>query len=133
MRPLDRFGFAPVVLLFIVASPIIAAIGYLTWSEAALMTAVFFSGFCLLANQSSINALAGIVYPTGVRSFGVGWALGVGRIGSIAGPIVGGVLVAQHLPVVRLYQIGALPVLLGAVTAFALARIHSAQARQQSV
>jgi AAHS family 4-hydroxybenzoate transporter-like MFS transporter len=132
MRPLDRFGFAPVVLLFIVASPIIAAIGYLTWSEAALMTAVFFSGFCLLANQSSINALSGMVYPTSVRSFGVGWALGVGRIGSIAGPIVGGVLVAQHMPVVRLYQIGAVPVLLGAVIAFVLARVHAAQARQQS-
>jgi AAHS family 4-hydroxybenzoate transporter-like MFS transporter len=97
------------------------------------MTAVFFSGFCLLANQSSINALAGIVYPTSVRSFGVGWALGVGRLGSIAGPIVGGVLVSQHMPVVQLYQIGAIPVLLGALTAVALSRIHAAQARQQRV
>jgi AAHS family 4-hydroxybenzoate transporter-like MFS transporter len=85
-----------------------------------------------LANQSSINALAGIVYPTSVRSFGVGWALGVGRVGSIAGPIVG-VLVAQHMPVVQLYQIGAIPVLLGAATAFALSRIHAAQARQQRI
>jgi len=133
MRPLDRWGFAPVVLLFIIASPIIAATGYLTGSEAALMAAVFFSGFCLLANQSSINALSGMVYPTSVRSFGVGWALGVGRIGSIAGPIVGGVLVSQHLPIVQLYTIGAIPVLAGAVIAFFLHRLHVSRVRQQSV
>ncbi len=42
------------------------------------------------------NALAGAYYPTFIRSSGVGWALGVGRVGSIVGSLLGAVLIAQH-------------------------------------
>jgi len=45
-----------------------------------------------------VNPLASTFYPTFMRSTGVSWALGVARIGSIAGPAVGGILIAlRHL------------------------------------
>ena len=49
-------------------------------------------------DQIGMNALAAEVYPTAIRSTGVGWALGVGRIGSIIGPLVGGGLLALGWP-----------------------------------
>ena len=44
--------------------------------------------------QAGINALSGLVYPPAIRSTGAGWALGAGRVGTIAGPLLGGMLLA---------------------------------------
>ena len=45
--------------------------------------------------QAGINSLSGLVYPPAIRSTGVGWALGAGRVGTIVGPLLGGVLLAR--------------------------------------
>ena len=45
--------------------------------------------------QHGINALSGRVYPGPIRSTGAGWATGAGRIGTIAGPLLGGALIAH--------------------------------------
>jgi MFS family permease len=44
-------------------------------------------------------ALAAALYPADIRSTGVGWALAVGCIGAVLGPIVGGVLVGQDISI----------------------------------
>jgi AAHS family 4-hydroxybenzoate transporter-like MFS transporter len=57
------------------------------------MLGAFFAGIFVIGGQVSLNALASFIYPTHIRSTGVGWALGIGRIGSIAGPILAGYLI----------------------------------------
>jgi MFS transporter, AAHS family, 4-hydroxybenzoate transporter len=42
--------------------------------------------------QAGINSLSGSIYPPAIRSTGAGWALGAGRVGTIAGPLLGGIL-----------------------------------------
>ncbi len=49
-------------------------------------------GFVVIGTQAGLNALAAKFYPTPIRSTGVGWPLGVGRVGSIVGPLVAGVM-----------------------------------------
>jgi AAHS family 4-hydroxybenzoate transporter-like MFS transporter len=44
--------------------------------------------------QPGINSLSGRIYPPMIRSTGAGWALGAGRVGTIAGPLLGGMLLA---------------------------------------
>ena len=39
------------------------------------------------------------LYPTEIRTTGVGWAIGAGRTGAIAGPVVGGILVGHGLSI----------------------------------
>ena len=56
----------------------------------ALMLTTFGAGFCVVGGQNSANALAAIFYPTAMRATGVGWSLGIGRIGAILGPLIGG-------------------------------------------
>lgn len=53
--------------------------------------------------------LAARLYPAQMRSTGVGWALGVGRIGAILGPIVGGLLVGAHVSLPFIFALFALP------------------------
>ncbi|HXZ02642.1 MAG TPA: MFS transporter [Stellaceae bacterium] len=129
-RPMDRFGVAPLTLLFALAAPIIGAIGYLSAADARLMLAfVLLAGFCVLGIQFGINALSGMIYPTSFRSNGSGWAFAVGRIGSIAGLFIGGHLIALHIPIATLYIVAALPFLLGAVACRRLSRAYAAEFR----
>jgi AAHS family 4-hydroxybenzoate transporter-like MFS transporter len=56
------------------------------------MLVTFILGVTVQGTQAGINALSAMYYPTVIRSTGVGWALGVGRVGSIVGPLIGGMM-----------------------------------------
>lgn len=61
-----------------------------------LLVAAFLAGFASSGAATGSNALAAALYPTAIRSTGVGWALGIGRAGAIAGPLVAGVLLGMQ-------------------------------------
>jgi AAHS family 4-hydroxybenzoate transporter-like MFS transporter len=122
-RPMDVKGLAPVTVLFAIAVPTIALIGYASSSESLLMIVVFVAGFCVLGLQSGLNAMSGMIYPTAYRSNGSGWAFGIGRFGSVVGPIVGGFLVGRQLPLEQLFMFAAIPAAFGTVACFALMRL----------
>jgi AAHS family 4-hydroxybenzoate transporter-like MFS transporter len=123
---LQRHRFLAVAIMFVIAVPLVGAIGYagLT-SQTALLVTIFFAGFFVLGIQSAINVIGAMVYPTSLRANGSGWQLGVGRIGSIIGPLAGAALVG--LSVEKLYMWSALPFAVGAVVCFAIYRINEAR------
>jgi len=117
---LARLGFAAIALLFLFAVPAIAAIGFPNESFAMMSAMSAAAGFCVLGVQFGNNALSGLLYPAEVRSRGVGWALGVGRFGSIIGPYFGGYLIGLNLGMQTLFRLVALPMIVGLVAAIAL-------------
>jgi len=126
-RPMERRGFWPVALLFAGAVPFVALIGYAaSTSTWLLMVVVFIAGFCILGLQFGLNAASAMIYPTSVRSNGSGWAFGVGRFGSILGPIFGGKLIALKLSVTTLFLIAAIPFVVGTIACIALAMLYAA-------
>jgi AAHS family 4-hydroxybenzoate transporter-like MFS transporter len=66
-------------------------------SVASSMFAAFvlLAGFCMSGAQTGLNAFAPGCYPTAVRATGVSWMLAVGRLGSILGSFIGGVLLSM--------------------------------------
>jgi benzoate transport len=56
--------------------------------------------------------LAAALYPAEIRGTGIGWALGVGRIGAVLGPIIGGILVGAKLPISSIFAIYTVPLIL---------------------
>jgi AAHS family 4-hydroxybenzoate transporter-like MFS transporter len=122
-RLLDKRGLAAIGMSFLLGCPIVAAIGTPGISHNFLMIAVFFAGFCILGNQLGLNAVSGLLYPTAIRSNGVGWANAIGRFGAIAGPIIGGWLIGRHLPLQRLFLVPVAPMAVGAAASFALMRV----------
>ena len=124
-RPMDKLGFLPVTVLFALAVPAIAGIGYFAQTSTSLVLAsAFIAGFCVLGLQFGINAASGMIYPTAVRSNGSGWAFGIGRFGSIVGPILGGYFIAQHLPLPNLFLLWTLPSIVGFLAALALTLLY---------
>src|SRR5277367_4844956 len=81
------------------------------------------SGFCTLGAQFGNNAASGLLYPTASRSSGVGWALGIGRFGSIAGPLVGGLLVGMKVPARQLFVLAAMPMVAGLIASICVLRL----------
>jgi len=116
---LQRHRFLAVTIMFVLAVPVVGSIGYAGLSSmSALLIVIFLAGFLVLGIQSGINVLGALIYPTSLRANGSGWELGVGRIGSIVGPLVGALFVG--MPVDRLYMWSALPFAVGAVVCYAI-------------
>ena len=95
---------------YLLSGMMVAAIGVL--QGGSLPLAVGLSGFCVIGVQMSLSAVSATLYPTAIRSTGSSWALGIGRIGSTAGPLLGGVLIGWHWP---------MPELLGTIALFSAA------------
>jgi AAHS family 4-hydroxybenzoate transporter-like MFS transporter len=123
---LQKHRFLAIAIMFAIAVPVVASIGFagLT-SKAALLATTFFAGFFVLGIQSGINVVGALIYPTSLRANGSGWQLGIGRIGSIAGPLVGALLIG--LPVERLYMWSALPFVVGTAVCFLIHRLNTAR------
>lgn len=119
---IDRFSFRALSLTYFVAAGAVTAIGLVSHSIVLVTIAIFASGFCIVGGQIASNALTATFYPTAIRSTGVGWALGIGRIGSIVGPLVGGAMLAREMGAQRLFAAAAVPALVAAGAAFMLAR-----------
>ena len=118
---IDRAGFRRVLIpCFLVASVSIFMIGRPGMELPLLFAAIVITGFSIVGGQSAINALAANYYPTALRSTGIGWGLGVGRFGSMLGPIVGGELIRMGLPNSTIFLTLAIPAVLSAVLVWAM-------------
>jgi AAHS family 4-hydroxybenzoate transporter-like MFS transporter len=120
---IDRFSFRALALVYFGATFAVAAIGQLGHSALLVSIAIFAAGFCVVGGQIAANALTAGYYPTSVRATGVGWALGIGRVGSIIGPLVGGLLLAGKWSTSAVFMSAAAAALCAAVAALALSRI----------
>lgn len=106
----DRRGFGlTLALTFVVAAVAIALIGQIAGSLQVAFIVIAIVGFCILGGQNAVNALAAVYYPTAMRSTGMGWALGIGRLGSILGPVVGGELLSLRWSSSSLFAAAAVP------------------------
>jgi len=107
-----------------------AAIASIAWAGASLpllVLTIFLTGFTVVGAQSSINALAARLYPTSVRSTGVSWGLGIGRIGSIVGPYIGGVLLQLKWAPSDLFLLATIPALVAGIAMIFMSRTELAR------
>lgn len=83
----------------------------------------FLMGLVVQGVQVGLNTLAAEIYPTPMRATGVGCAAGIGRIGSFAGPLAGGLLLQRHWTASEVFLAGIVPAMTAAM-AIAINRGH---------
>jgi AAHS family 4-hydroxybenzoate transporter-like MFS transporter len=112
---IDRFG-APRVLACSFASGVVFVllIGLTNLPAPWIMLPILGAGGAMIGSQLGANAMAAGLYPARIRSTGVGWALGIGRLGGIAGPAIGGFLLALGLPPKQIFLCACGPALIAA-------------------
>jgi AAHS family 4-hydroxybenzoate transporter-like MFS transporter len=116
-----RGGFLPMLTAtFAVATVSIALIGQPGLALIPLGIIVFVAGWAVIGGQPGINALSATFYPTHLRSTGLGWGLGIGRIGAIVGPYIGGMLIGLEWGPQELFYATAVPALISTLTIIAL-------------
>lgn len=119
----DRFGRARILATaYLCAAASILAVVFVDAATLTALAAVAGAGFGVVGGQIAANALAAHKYPTAIRSTGVGWALGIGRIGSIVGPLVGGLLLSLNISAQTLLGLSIVPVCIACAAALAIAR-----------
>jgi MFS transporter, AAHS family, 4-hydroxybenzoate transporter len=90
----SRFAARCVLPAALVSSALtLAAVGHASQSIALVIVFLGFAGFFLGVASSGLIGLAPLLYSTAIRSTGVGWAMGLGRLGSLIGPLAIGLLV----------------------------------------
>ncbi|MEP7245283.1 MAG: MFS transporter [Gammaproteobacteria bacterium] len=99
MRFTDRIGAISVAVLPAIAVPFLLAIGLVPVGQTAFLVMMGTLYIFLGGSHYGIISIAGTFYPTAHRALGAGWASGMGKLGSIAGPWVGGWILASVFPV----------------------------------
>ena len=121
---ISRKGFTRTLTInYILATFSIALIGQPGISLALLSLIVFVTGWCVIGGQPGMNAFAATFYPTYLRSTGLGWALGVGRVGAIVGPYIGGSMIGAKWTSQQLFLAAAVPAAISAVTLMILTKV----------
>jgi AAHS family 4-hydroxybenzoate transporter-like MFS transporter len=118
---INRLGFIPALTAcFVIAGASIALIGQPALSLTLLFAVVFVAGFCVVGCQPAVFALAATYYPTYLRSTGIGWGSGIGRIGAIIGPVLAGELIRLNWSAHDLFTAAAVPAVISAAVMFSL-------------
>jgi AAHS family 4-hydroxybenzoate transporter-like MFS transporter len=129
---IDRFGpELALALHYALGAAFIALIALVAMPYALLFAVIFFAGLTIIGSQTGLNGTCGKLYPARMRTSGLGWAIGVGRIGSIAAPMLGGYLLSIGLPPTPIFLSACLVALVAATaTALLVLRGSSAGANQ---
>ena len=105
----SRFGLKKSIgTLLLITAVLLGIFGLFSGSNLILIV-LFFLGFGVQGSFVGLYAVAARMYPTAFRSTGVGWAIGMGRLGGIIGPVLGGLLVGLSFGMAQSFIFFALP------------------------
>jgi AAHS family benzoate transporter-like MFS transporter len=125
---LDRMDKRVVLAVAFAAGGLCLVCFGLTSSPVALYTLNALAGALIIGGQNVVHTLVMGTYAVDTRATGLGWALGIGRLGGLLGPLIGGYLLAVHLPFPVYFIVFAIPAVLCSITVLAL---RASRTRQQ--
>ncbi len=128
---LDRhFSFSILALCYLWAALSVYFVGHAGASIPLLAIGISCAGLGIIGGQNASHALSADFYPTRIRSTGVGWALGIGRIGSIVGPILGGQLLTPGTAMRQVFWAAAVPALIATAAAAGIAFVRRGESNR---
>lgn len=114
----SRFGLKKTIgTILIFTALVMLSFGFFVETDYVLVI-FFLMGFGVQGGFVGLYAVAASMYPTYIRTTGVGWAIGAGRLGGIIGPILGGLLVSWGLDMTQSFWVFAIPSALAGLMTF---------------
>ncbi len=119
---IDRIGPERTLALHYAAGAVfIAMIALLSLPYVILCAVAFLAGATITGSQTGANGTCGKLYPARMRTSGLGWALGIGRLGAVVAPLLGGYLLSRGLPPTQIFLSACVFALIAAGATAALA------------
>ncbi len=124
MRFTDRLGPLSIAALPLVGVPLLlyAAFGPIGGMAFIILNTVI--GFCIVGAHTGVTSINSVYYPSAIRANGAGWVSSIGKIGSIAGPFIGGIVLSTAMPARYTYALLAVTQLLLALFVGSLGFYH---------
>lgn len=112
----DRIGSRIVVTGMFACAAASILLMMIRFPTPVLLSLITVAGACTIGTQTLLTAYIGSFYPERLRAVALGWALGIGRIGAIAGPLYGGLVLSTGWGFQANFLAFALPALLAAIS-----------------
>ena len=109
-----RWKLSNIVSVFLFTSAVLMVVFAAAPNQLTLLLLIIFLiGFLQQGGFTGLYAVAAKVYPTEIRSTGIGWSIGLGRFGAVAGPAIAGYLIAAGMDMSANYYVFAVPMAIG--------------------
>lgn len=116
-----RWKLSLVVSLFLSSAGVLMFIfAFVAKTEIAILIIIALIGVALQGGFTGLYALSAKLYPTKIRTTGVGWSLGVGRLGAVFGPLIAGFTIAAGVSMQWNFNLFAIPVLISGIAIYRL-------------
>lgn len=114
----DKFHIKKVLtIMFVCGAAALILLGFNS-PQIVLYSLIAIAGAATIGSQILLYTFVAQYYPTAVRSTGMGWASGIGRIGAIVGPVLTGALLTMNLPHQMNFLVIAIPGVIAALAIF---------------
>jgi AAHS family 4-hydroxybenzoate transporter-like MFS transporter len=117
----DKIGsYRVLVGAYALGAVLLGTVGFLGAATPLVMTTLLLAGLCCIGAQTTANPLTASLYPTLMRGTGLGWAFGVARLGTILGPLVGGLLISSGVDARGIFLAATVPPVLAGLAILVL-------------
>lgn len=115
----DKRGMLALSIFPLLGGLIVATLGY---PKSVILTTIslFFVGFFVIGTQAILTVTTPAFYPTYLRASANGLAMSIGKIGSILGPVIGGILMSAKPSLKKLYFMNSAGLAIGLIIVFTL-------------
>jgi len=114
-----RQDLTKMIFLFVaVGAVLMGSFGFMPTVVSVLMVLTVFIGFFTQGGFTALYAVGAHIYPTDIRTTGVGWAMGTGRIGAIIAPFLGGVLIDAGVSMRTNFVLFCVPIFIAGAMAY---------------
>lgn len=120
-----------IATFFLIDAAALVTLGFLPGGSLMFIVMLVVWNYCQVGGQTGINTLATLGYPPEMRSSGIGWAGGTGRVGGILFPALGGYAITLTFSLETIMMLTAIPALLIAVLILVLGAAMRRQESQQ--
>ena len=124
MRFTDKRGAIAITGMPVITCVLLLLAGLVNLGHRPFLVLSAMIGGFLIGGHFGLHSICGIFYPSAYRGNGAGWATSVAKIGSVAGPALGGVILSTRLPVRNIFVVLAICPAVFAVCIYAVGRLH---------
>ena len=110
-----KFGLKRVICFFLISTAVLMIVFGLFKGSAIVLILFGLIGFGIQGGFVGMYSVAAKLYPTQIRTTGVGWAVGLGRVGAVVGPIVGGLLIGIGFTMAVNFMLFAIPTIIAGI------------------
>ena len=110
-----KFGLKNIICYFLLGTAVLMILFGFVKDPFFLLLLFCLIGFGIQGGFIGLYAVAAKLYETEIRSTGIGWAIGFGRLGAIIGPFLGGIFISRGISVALNFTFFAIPVFIAAV------------------